>query len=342
MKEIVLTNYWHDSNKGDSGIVMGQLLVLRRIFPEARFTVISMFQHSDPRFEGSTRHLENEFPDIRVLESPIGSLDQWNHPGLLGGLTHRLQWVLRLLGTSRYFISHGRHPAVDAVCRADLTIDKGGHYFHAVDRGLGSLIKLYSLTLYMTHMPMFLLAYFFDPAVVGLYLIAYRLSHLPIQLISESVRQVFFQKASEEYNAGHEIYTIYKRATLGLAAIGMIPFGVLFVFGPDLFSFALGSQWEEAGRYSQWLALWIYSMFISPPSLAIALILHKQKFLLGWSSARLGCMFLALAVGGFIGSSTGAITLYGAVGGVLGFVFIGSMWKEARVAGLYTRKHVLM
>lgn len=144
--KIVFTNYWHDSNKGDSGIVMGQLGRLREKFPEAVFAVVSSFTKADPRFESSTRHLRNEFPDLEVLESPFMRFDRssqeqgiWKKGSAAVGMAAA---ILKAIG------GYYTHPTLRRVIEADLTIDRGGHLFHC-SGSAGSTLGFVSRTAFM-------------------------------------------------------------------------------------------------------------------------------------------------------------------------------------------------
>ena len=142
------------------------------------------------------------------------------------------------------------------------------------------------LNAFSQNMPLILMAYFFDPAVVGFYVMADRILRLPINLISQSVRQVFYQRASEIYNAGQDVYPFFKRAIYSLTIIGIIPFGLIMAFGPCLFEFVLGEPWRTSGYYSQWLAIWLFGMFINPPGMIMLTILRKLKFLFLFDAIR--------------------------------------------------------
>jgi colanic acid/amylovoran biosynthesis protein len=149
MQSILLTNNWHDSNKGDGGIAVGQLTILRRLFPGSQLGVVSRFEEQDRRFQDAARHLQREFPDIRVLGSPLPTRPEWSRYGWTGRQIERLRWVLRLVGTLRFLVGFGSHPTIRAVRDADLTVDQGGHYFLAADAGPSSVVSLCARSFYM-------------------------------------------------------------------------------------------------------------------------------------------------------------------------------------------------
>jgi O-antigen/teichoic acid export membrane protein len=175
-------------------------------------------------------------------------------------------------------------------------------------------------------LPAFLLMPMFGPEVVGFYGLAYRLLQLPVRLITQSTWQVFLQRMTEAYNTGQGLHALHKKATLGLAAVGLLPTVAVMLLGPQLFSFALGANWATAGRYSQLLAPWLFIIFIYPPSLAITTILKKQRWLFVWNLAQLTFGILALLIGGYLSDPMMGIALYSLVGLISYLVLVGWMW----------------
>ena len=107
------------------------------------------------------------------------------------------------------------------------------------------------------NIPLLLLAHYFGSATAGLYLLGVRILQLPMNLVLISLRQVLFQKASEVYNNGGDVYRLFKKTTLGLLALVIVPTALVMLFAPPAFSFVLGKEWYTAGEYARWLILWL-------------------------------------------------------------------------------------
>ncbi len=150
------------------------------------------------------------------------------------------------------------------------------------------------------NMPALLLALFFSPAVAGFYAVAARVMMVPIGLIGNSVRQVYYQRASELFNQGKSIYPLYKKMTMNLALIGILPACIVLILGENIFRFVLGSSWGEAGVYASIITLWQYFMFINRPSAASLLILKLNHIQLIMDSITLILRLLALLAGALI------------------------------------------
>ncbi|HLQ83704.1 MAG TPA: lipopolysaccharide biosynthesis protein, partial [Pseudogracilibacillus sp.] len=69
-----------------------------------------------------------------------------------------------------------------------------------------------------------------------------------------------------------------KKGTYALAAVGLVPYGTVILFGPFLFSFVFGAEWETAGEYARWIALWSYFGLMNRPSVRSFPVLNAQRF----------------------------------------------------------------
>ncbi len=123
----------------------------------------------------------------------------------------------------------------------------------------------------------FVFSLFFDSGTLGEVSKSIRILLIPLTVISTSVSQVFYQKASKEFAKGVDISINLNKIVRSMAIISF-PGLVLFLFiSPWLFGFVLGDQWIIAGEYARILAIWIFVKFASGPVNIIPLIIKKQK-----------------------------------------------------------------
>jgi len=128
--------------------------------------------------------------------------------------------------------------------------------------------------------PVIFLSYFFGPVSVGFFVLGNRILSLPAQVIGNSVGDVLYPKYTEMNNKGISIFNLVKKSTLLLTLIGIVPFGIIILFGPYLFSYVFGVQWEQAGEYARWLSLWSYFVFINNPSIRALPVINSQQMYL--------------------------------------------------------------
>lgn len=172
-------------------------------------------------------------------------------------------------------------------------------------------------------LPILLLASFFGPASAGFYSIGRTVLSMPTHLIGKSVGDVFYPRISEAANNGENLTHLIKKATLSLAVIGVIPFGIVIIFGPWLFSFVFGAEWVTAGEYARWISLWTYFLFINQPSIKAMPVLLAQAFHLRFTIVTLIVRSAALVSGYYLFSSDLiAVALFGVSGAILNMALI--------------------
>lgn len=172
-------------------------------------------------------------------------------------------------------------------------------------------------------LPVLMLTTFFGPASAGFYSIGRKVLGMPSQLIANSVGDVFYPRIAEATHKGENITRLLVKATLTLALVGLVPFGVIIYFGPSLFSFVFGVDWATAGVYARWIGLWSYFMFINRPAVKTLPVIEAQQFHLAFSVVTILARVIALGVGGYVfGSDVVAVALYGISGSILNAMLI--------------------
>ncbi|HPG39128.1 MAG TPA: oligosaccharide flippase family protein [bacterium] len=149
------------------------------------------------------------------------------------------------------------------------------------------------------NIPGFFLNYYFSPAIVGFYAQGDRLIRTPMNMISQTISQVFFQRGAEAHRNG-TMHILFIETVQMLTRMGLLPILVLTVAGKELFSVILGSQWAIAGVYAQILALFTFFRFLSSPMTHIFSIVEKQENSLKFNIINLVIRIFALALGGIM------------------------------------------
>ena len=169
------------------------------------------------------------------------------------------------------------------------------------------------LRLLATSLPALLLPLFYGAAQAGLFWLAYRMLILPQQVLTESLRPVFFRRAAAMHAAGEDA----RRAALRLAALlGALCLPVaagLMLSGPALFALAFGAAWRGAGHDAALIALpWCLETMQMPSAVLVA-VLRRQRAYLGVEAASLLARSAALGAGAAWGGADLAVGLYAAV-----------------------------
>ncbi len=117
----------------------------------------------------------------------------------------------------------------------------------------------------------------FTKSDFGFYNLSYSMLRMPLMLAGLAISQVYFQRCSDQFNRGEDIMPLVLKSVKILTLISIIPFGLIFFFGDELFVFVFSEAWRSSGELSQIMSLWFMFNFIASPISFLPLILGKQK-----------------------------------------------------------------
>ena len=158
-------------------------------------------------------------------------------------------------------------------------------------------------------LPVFSLGYFFTPAAVGYFALANQLVAGPVQLVTNSIVDVFYERAKRAKEEGN-LAELTARIYGTLIALLMTPLALLSIAAPELISLLLGADWIETGIYIRWMAIWFFFLSGITPLFRIFLILGRQNELAIVNVASLLVSIATLLLGGLYGNATQTIILF--------------------------------
>lgn len=181
-------------------------------------------------------------------------------------------------------------------------------------------------------LPMILLTHFYGLAVAGAYAFALRVLSAPMGFVLTALRQVLLQKATEAHNEGRRLMSLYKKITIGLFAMALLPSLILYACAPRFFAWIFGPQWLQAGEFASSLVLWLLFMFSNVPATLFGRIIRIQRQMFIFDVILMSVRIMSLYLGGMYFSPSKTILLFSVVGGVMNIVFIGivgyKLWKS--------------
>lgn len=137
------------------------------------------------------------------------------------------------------------------------------------------------LTILIDAVPVFVLTRLHGAEFVGYYAFANSLLNLPLTVIGMSSARVFYQKATEtHHNEPERLKDISVNLYKKLLYLGLLPFGLLTVYGDWIFTIILGDQWEMAGVYAGFMGFYFMVKLIEFPMSSLYRVLRKEHWLL--------------------------------------------------------------
>ncbi len=172
-------------------------------------------------------------------------------------------------------------------------------------------------------MPPMLLAIYFSVEATGLYWMANRVLERPVLLFGADMSRVFLQQVAERRDRDHGALGLFVKVTLCMSALALPPFIVVIIFGPALFGFVFGAQWQLAGEYARWMALFSFAYLFALPTRGMTTVFGLQRAyaIMEAIRAALGALSIALAAQ-LTGSDIDAMAAFSVVQLVVLSVFV--------------------
>ncbi len=136
----------------------------------------------------------------------------------------------------------------------------------------GSLLRALA-----NNLPVIALAIIYTPAIAGVYAMAIATTRRPLEALLASYRSVFLQHGALLQGNPQELLVFFRKHTLYIFFIGVIPFTALFFFAPKAFPIILGGNWQQVGEFVAIISIWLFTLFLSMPAVATFVIIKKQR-----------------------------------------------------------------
>ena len=124
------------------------------------------------------------------------------------------------------------------------------------------------------NLPYYVVAHFVGFQAVGFYSIVERTLRVPINLMSQTIRQFFIRKFYQQDSATEAL-----KSSVFLSLVSLPFFAIFFVLPESFYLMIFDQAWQGIATYFQILALGYWAVFCNPPSSAY-LIAKRQSHIL--------------------------------------------------------------
>ncbi|OCA88918.1 lipopolysaccharide biosynthesis protein [Pseudobacillus wudalianchiensis] len=155
----------------------------------------------------------------------------------------------------------------------------------------------HTLNISSSNLGTILFSSFFNSITVGYFSLTQRILRFPLTIIGSAISDVFRQKAAEDILKKGNCKNLYIRTFGSLFLLAIIPFTLLYIISPWLFSFVFGNEWRVAGEYTRLMMPMLFFQFITNPLSSLFMVLEKQKLDLLWQSVLFILTTGALVIG---------------------------------------------
>lgn len=144
------------------------------------------------------------------------------------------------------------------------------------------------------------IGFFFSQSDVGYYSMAELIFAVPITIVGTAVRDVYRQRANEEFKQQGNCIKSYDKVMLWMVVISVAALLVFVWFLPWLMGIFLGEQWRVSGVYAQWMAPMMVLSFIAGGTSGIFIVADKLKAFFWWQLYYAVSTLVAFMVGGWL------------------------------------------
>ncbi|MGN0187140.1 MAG: lipopolysaccharide biosynthesis protein [Paludibacteraceae bacterium] len=167
------------------------------------------------------------------------------------------------------------------------------------------------------NLPILLLTPFFGLTEIGYFGMALTLAFRPINMISGSLYQVFFQRTSEQVQNHQSILPFFRKFIKNTLLIVIPSFAILYFVLPWLTEWLLGSGWDTTGEYIRWMLPWLAFSAMVAPICYLSDIFQKQHIGLAFEICLIAVRFIGVMIGIGYNDFTIAVALYSCGGALL-------------------------
>lgn len=127
------------------------------------------------------------------------------------------------------------------------------------------------------NLPVILIARYWGKEVTGLYAKAFLLLYMVVTILGDSVNRVFHKEVADMLNEEKDIAVFVQHIAYLIVVMSIIPFTLIVVAGPEIFSVFLGDKWKMSGVFAQSMAIWSFATLLNMAILPLYGVLNRQK-----------------------------------------------------------------
>lgn len=146
-------------------------------------------------------------------------------------------------------------------------------------------------------LPVLILTPVFGEITIGLFTMALGKVFKPINMVGSSIYQVLSKKIVDDIHNSKPVVKQYTKLVFRMFLIGIVPFTILFIFAPNVFSFIWGAKWMISGEYLRSLLPWLFFVYLAGCVSFIPNLFKEQKGALIIETIHLILRFFALSYG---------------------------------------------
>lgn len=182
-----------------------------------------------------------------------------------------------------------------------------------------------------SQLPTIIFGAFFGKKLLGYYSVAMRLLNLPTTFLANSLGKVYFQRVSELKNNINSIGEFTLRS-LNISLKFCLPLIVFIVtFADILFRLFFGAEYIISGNMTRLMAMYGLFLFLSMSVSGVAIVIHKQQYMLISGILQIICILLSFFIGYIFDSVYLSIILHSITFMFIQIIFFCFIFKATQI-----------
>ncbi len=154
------------------------------------------------------------------------------------------------------------------------------------------------LTMFSDQLSVFFISSTFGMKSVGMLALAVSMLDLPKRLFAYSATSVFYKKAIDLHRESIErLRQLVLQMSYSFLIISLVPYGVVAVFGPELFGLLFGEEWRVSGTIASYFSMYCILELIYFSIDSVYYVLRQERRLFGFQLSTFVIRFVVLLVG---------------------------------------------
>ncbi len=174
------------------------------------------------------------------------------------------------------------------------------------------------------NLPLLLLTPYFEKNVIGFFSLAMVIGFRPVNLITSSMNQVFFQRSAELYNKKAPVLPLFRQFFRKIFLFFFPVFILLFFVVTPLTTYVFGAEWTEAAKSLKILMPWFFLTLFTGTFSFLPVIFFKQKQAMIIEFIHTVCRLIAIFIGIYTHNFYSAIIAFSIVSSI--FVSMQFVW----------------
>jgi len=180
--------------------------------------------------------------------------------------------------------------------------------------------------------PVIIIANYWGQEVNGLFSKAFFILYIFVLFIGESIGRVLHKEVSEMVIKGKPIDKFLMDIVKTLITISLLPFSILALAAPEVFTLFLGEMWYQSGVFAQIIAPWMFASIISIAVLPVFAVLNKQQYYTGFQFVTLAGRIMLLVIFGKMQMDVNLAILIFSIANFI--ILLLQMWSVLRLAAV--------